>query len=94
MKVGSLEIDILANLVKLRSDMERAENIIGTSAARINKIIDRTASAMGAMAAGLSVGIFASWVKGAIDAADSLNKLSQRVGIATERAHALPKLWV
>lgn len=38
--------------------------------------------------AGLSAGAFAGWIKGAIDASDSLNDLSERTGIATDKLSA------
>lgn len=43
----------------------------------------------GGMAAGLSVGAFTTWIKGAIDAADEIGKMSQKVGVGVERLSEL-----
>lgn len=42
-----------------------------------------------AFGATLSVGAFASWVKGAIDAADEMGKMAQKVGVTVESLSAL-----
>lgn len=47
------------------------------------------AGALTGLAASLGVAAFASSIKGAIDAADTLNKLSQRTGVATEQLSQL-----
>lgn len=80
--MGSLVLDLSANVVKLQSDLGRAVHVAERAANQISR-------AFGLATAGLSVAGLVSWVKGAIDAADEINKLSVRTGFTTERLSEL-----
>lgn len=79
---GTLEVQMLANLARLQADMTGAKNIVGSSMKSIEKSVDLAKNALGALGIGLSVGAFINLVHSTIEAADAMNDLSQRVGIA------------
>lgn len=82
--LGAIEIQMLADLARLKKDMDEAKNIVGTSVRGIQDLAGGAMKALGAIGVGLSVGALVSWVKGAIDAADATSKLSMQTGIAAE----------
>lgn len=83
-KLGSLLIEIGADVAGLRRDMDRAVSTVDQSAKRINGIIDgATAAFVGLGTALIGVG-FASFIKGSIDAADATSKNATKIGITTE----------
>lgn len=84
MNIGTLTIEMAANVARLQRDMDQAKAMVGGAMADIQRSVGYAKSALGALGAGLSVGALASFVKGAIDAADQINKLSQRTGLAAE----------
>jgi hypothetical protein len=80
--IGAIEIQLLADVARLRADMGSASSIVSGAA---NKMTDAFGVAKGALAAlgvGLSAAGFASWIKSGIDAADSMKNFSQRTGVA------------
>lgn len=84
MIAGTLEIQLLANMARLQKDMDDAKRTVGGA---MSKIESSVATAKGALIGLGAVGLaasFANSLKGAIDLADSMNKLSQRTGIAAE----------
>lgn len=80
--VGQLTIEMAANVVRLQKDMDNAKRMVGSAMSDIKKSADMAVTALGAIGAGLSVNAFAGWIKGAIDAADSLNDLNKSTSIA------------
>lgn len=89
MRVGSLEIELLANMARLQKDMDDAKRAVGGAMGAIDKSVSVAKAALGGLAAGLSVDAFAGWVKGAIDAADHLGDLSKSTGLAVEELAGL-----
>lgn len=81
MAIGAIEIQMLADLSRLRKDMSDAQGVIGGA---MNGIKGFVTGAMGALAGAMSVTAFASWIKGAVDAADEASKLAKSAGIATK----------
>lgn len=82
MKIGALEIELMANVARLQKDMEEAKRHVSGAMGQIQKMADLAKAALGGLAGALSAGAFASMIKGAIDAADSLNDLSVRTKVA------------
>ena len=80
--LGPLEIQMFADLARLRSDMEQAK-------AAVKGATDFMGNAFSALGAGLSAAAFGKWIKGAIDAADEASKMGQKLGIATDRVAGL-----
>lgn len=80
MKVGTLEIEFMANVAKLARDVEQAKGML----AGVERAASLVKGALGGIAAGLSVGMFANWIKEAIAAADAAGKLAQQAGVAVK----------
>lgn len=74
---GDILIRMAADVASLRSDMENAKSTVG-SAVNVMK------SAAVALAGAFSAQMFVGWIRGAIDAADEMSKLSMKTGIAME----------
>ena len=81
---GSLEVQLYANVARLVEDMAKMESAVNGSLGRVERAAQTAMTALGALGSGLSVAAFAGMIKGALDAADALNKLQQRTGLATE----------
>jgi len=89
MIAGTLEIQLLANMARLAQDMAQAKASVTGAMSGIEKAVSSAKHALAGLGVGVSIAGFAAIVKGAIDAADHLNKLSQRVGVAVESLSAL-----
>lgn len=82
--VGSLLIEMSANVARLQKDMASARSSVNVATRGINSAIQTTKSALGALGLGLgAVGLY-HLVSGAIDAQDELSKLSQKLNISVE----------
>lgn len=84
--LGSLVVSLEANMAKFTTDMGKAAYQTEQAMQQMQRSSDNAKAAIvglaqGAMAA-FSVDAFVGFVKGTIDAADGMNDLSQRVGIA------------
>ena len=80
--VGTLTIEMAANIVRLQKDMDSARKTVDSAMASIQKSVGGAQKMLGALGVGLTVGAFASWIKGAIDAADAIDEMSKATGIA------------
>lgn len=77
MIAGSLEIQMMADLAKLKKDMDDARSYVSNAASAMGK-------ALGAIGAGLSIAGIAAWIKAGIDAADAAHQIAQKTGLATK----------
>lgn len=84
MALGTLTIDLAANVARLSSDLGKANRLAEKSAQQMEKRFSQLKGVIGGVFAGLSVGAFASWIKQSIDAADQVNELSQKLSINAE----------
>jgi len=82
--LGTIEIQMLANLARLQQDMNAAKGMVGNATSAIQSSVNFAKNAFVGLAAGLSVGAFSNWIKGAIDAADEAFNLSQKIGVSTK----------
>ena len=89
MKVAQLTIEMAANVARLQKDMAQAQRSVEATMGRIQKSADSAMRALGAIGIGLSVGAFANWIKGAIDAIDRLNDISAATGITVTKLAGL-----
>lgn len=85
----TLQIDIVAKLASFQDSLEKIGRQSEQMANRLSSAFGAVRSSVAALGAGLSVGAFAGIIKGAIDAADELDDLSQKVGISVERLSEL-----
>lgn len=82
MAFAALTIDLDARVAKFEQDMSRATKSLGGLDKRASAAAAGMKSAFGALGATLSVGALAAFAKSGIDAADALNDMSQRTGVA------------
>lgn len=82
--VGTLTIEMAANIVRLQQDMDKARKSVEGTMAQISKAASAATAALGALGAGLSVAAFANWIKSAINASDVMSDISQRTGVAVK----------
>lgn len=85
----TLQIDIEARLASFQDSLDKIGRQGEQMAGRLNKAFGVVKGSLAAVGASLTVGAFASFVKSGIDAADGLNKLSQKVGVTVESLSAL-----
>lgn len=84
-----LTIDISARLASFQDSLDKIGRQGEQMAGRLNKAFAVVKGSLAGIGASLSVGAFAAFVKSGIDAADELNKLSQKVGVTVESLSAL-----
>lgn len=79
---NTAQIVLTANTSKFASEFSRAANSARSAAGQITNALNGIKGAMGALGVGLSFAGMAAFVKNSIDAADALNDLSKRTGVA------------
>lgn len=84
--LGQLVVSLIAETSQFRAAMEKSAY---TAQKTFNSIQRNAQTMLAGLGVYLSADLFIGWVKGAIDAADALNDLSERTGVATD---ALSKL--
>lgn len=84
MNLATLEIELLANIARLRKDMDEAKGIVEKTSKAITNSINLAIGVLGALGLGLSIAAFTSWMKSAIDAGDAMKAFSQKTGVAVE----------
>ncbi|WP_225782672.1 hypothetical protein [Xenophilus sp. Marseille-Q4582] len=89
MLAGSLEIELMANMAKLKKDMDEARKLVGDFSDFTKKAAGVAAAALAAVGIGLSVSSFMGWIKGAIDAANAASDMAKRMGVATKEVAGL-----
>lgn len=80
--LGALEIQMYADLARLRQDMDQAKGVVKGAT-------DAMSSAFAALGVTLSAAAFGNWIKGAINAADEANKMAQKIGVTTDKVAGL-----
>jgi hypothetical protein len=75
--LGSLTVDLNADTAKFVSDMGRAAQVV-------DKTVGQIKTALGALGVSIGVGVFVGAVKSISDYGESLNKASQKTGLAVE----------
>lgn len=88
-RLATLTVEMAANVARLRQDMDSARRTVDSAMSQIRTAAGLAAGALGALGVGLSAGAMATWIKGAVDAADETSKLAQKVGIATDQVAGL-----
>lgn len=92
MNVGTLEIQMLANMARLAQDMESAKRTVGNAMGNIEKVVGQAKTALGALGIGLSVDYFVDFIKGGVDAMDNLNDLTKSTSLTVETLSGLQLL--
>src|SRR6185369_4519074 len=81
---GTLEIQLLANLARLRSDMTQAKSVVGGAMADISRAVATAKAALGALGVSLGVGAFVMFAKSTADAIAHMKELGQEAGTTAE----------
>ena len=89
MSLGTLTIDIAANLARLESDLGKANRLSEKFAEEQKRRYARIGKLIGAAIATFSVGAFSSWIQQSIDAADAAAETAQSLGITIEAYQGL-----
>ena len=89
MIAGQLEIQMLADLARLKSDMDQAKSLVGGAMGEIERMAGLATRALGALGVGLSIAGLMDLVKGAIEGAAGLHELSEQTGVSVESLSAL-----
>lgn len=87
--VATLLIEMAADVARLRSDMGQAQKTVGDAMKGIQSTVDGARNAFGFLAAAIGVGSFTAFIKGSIDAADKLDEMSERTGVAASELSRL-----
>lgn len=96
MKVGSLLIDMAADLARLRADMNQAGTIVEGAMRDIAKSVSVAKLAVANFVGGAMLelarggaGAFIGFIKGALQAGDEMSKFRQKTGLAAEQVAGL-----
>lgn len=90
--VSDIEIRLLANVAELQQNMNEARRTVDSAMGGISRAAGIAKAGIAALAGVMSIGAFAGWIKGAIDATDVVSDLSQRTGVAIKDIAGL-QLW-
>ncbi len=82
--IASLLIELGANVARLQKDMDQAGRVVAGWERSTKRAVGTVQTAFAGLGVAIGAGAFVAGIKSAIDQADELNKLSQKVGIATE----------
>lgn len=102
-KIGALLVEVSANIAKYQEAMKRTQdetqkmvngvkgqlNNMEKHFGNMGSMVNGLKSAMAGLGVALSAGAFTGWVKGAIDAADEMGKMSQKIGLSVENLSGL-----
>ena len=84
MKVGSLLIDMAADVARLRADMNTAQGVVSSAVNKMQSAVDGLKKGIAGLAAGLIVGAFSAAIKNQLDIADAMGKTAERTGLAVK----------
>lgn len=85
MAFASLTIDLNARLANIERDMGKMAHVAEKEGQRMQAAFARVGASVAALGVGLGIGGLAAFVKSSIDAADNLNDLSKKTGVAVEQ---------
>ena len=85
MNAGTLEIQLAADVARLRADMNNALGIVQRTARGFDDAATQMRNALGGIGGGLSAAAFGTWIKSAIDFQDQLNDLNKTTDIAVSK---------
>ena len=89
MKIGTLMIDMAADVARLSADMNRATGIVDAASAKMSAAANMAKGALAGIAAGFTVAAFAGVIKGAIDSAAKLHDLAIQSSTTVEALSGL-----
>jgi ribosomal protein L12E/L44/L45/RPP1/RPP2 len=81
---NNLYIDVSARFAQFQDSMDKVSRSATSAAGRIDKAFAGVKNTIAGLGAALSVGALSSFIKSSIDAADKLNDLSKKTGVAVD----------
>lgn len=87
--VGGISIDIGVNAAGVATGMNKAKDTVKSGVDSMQSAVQSVQGYLMALGAGLGLGAFSGWIKGAINAADETGKMAQKIGVATEEVAGL-----
>lgn len=81
MKVGVLEIELMANMSRLSDDMRRTERVVGDSMTKVERSVASASRALSSLGLGVSIGLIADQMR---RTADSFTKLDAQIRLSTK----------
>lgn len=89
MNIGTLSIDLIANVARLQADMDAIKRSVGGTMAEVARMTDLAKNAMAALGVSMSIGALMIWVRSAVDAGDTTKQLADKTGLAAEEVAGL-----
>jgi hypothetical protein len=90
--IGSLQIDILANIARLQSDMDKATRSVGGAMSSIEKSVGFAQKALLGLGVGVSFAALIGQVNKAVDTLAKLDDMAQKTGSSVENLSRLQKV--
>jgi hypothetical protein len=87
--LGGLSFEMMADLSRLKRDMDQARGMVGGAVDSIKGAFSGLNGALAGLGLGLSAAGLMGWVKSAINAADETSKLAQRMGVTADQVAGL-----
>lgn len=89
MIAGTLELQMAADVARIKSDMDKARNIVSAGAQKMQSALDDVRNTMTGLFGGISAAGFGMWIKSTIDFQDQLNDLNKTTGLSVEKLAGL-----
>ena len=81
---GILEIQLMADMAQLTTDMKNAENVVQRSVDKMGAAVEQAKKALEALGIGLGALEIKDFIAEALESADALYLMSQKIGISVE----------
>lgn len=92
MIAGTLEIQILSNIARLSSDMQKAQSVVGGAMRNVESAVSKAQRALGGLGVGVGFGAMVAGFKSMVDAAAQLDDISERTGAAVAELSKLEQV--
>lgn len=86
---GTIELQMLANMARLASDMQQAKALVGSSMKEIERAVDSAKKVLAALGVGLSVAAIVEKVNSVTDSMAKLQDASDKTGVSVEKLSQL-----
>jgi hypothetical protein len=90
--IGQLEIDLIANIARLQSDMNKATGTVNRAMGSIDKAVGATNKLLSALGVGVSFAVLIGQATKAIDVLARLDDMAQKTGSSVENLSKLQKV--
>jgi hypothetical protein len=85
MLAGTLELQMMADVARIKSDMDRMNSVVARGAKKMEDAFEDLRRKVEGMFAGVGAAAFGMWIKSAIDFADELNDLNKTTDITVSK---------